>query len=76
LALPVIVVCGLLGVPEPDRARFRDLARDLADVLDLRPVSLTPDIRTLQERPPTMFEPCFALRRMAVFPKVGRGIGS
>ena len=34
-ALPVTVICELLGVPEPDRARFRRLTGDLTVALDL-----------------------------------------
>ena len=34
-SLPVTVICELLGVPEADRAQFRDLTRDLTAALDL-----------------------------------------
>jgi cytochrome P450 len=33
--LPVTVICELLGVPEPDRAAFRPVARDLARGIDV-----------------------------------------
>jgi cytochrome P450 len=33
--LPVTVICELLGVPEADRGRFRELSRDLTVALDL-----------------------------------------
>jgi cytochrome P450 len=33
--LPVTVICELLGVPAADRDRFRPLAADLTEVLEL-----------------------------------------
>ncbi len=42
--LPVTVICELIGIPEPDRERFRPIARDLAGVFELTDLSALPAI--------------------------------
>jgi cytochrome P450 len=42
--LPVTVICELIGIPEPDRAGFRPLARDLAGVFEFSDVESLPAI--------------------------------
>jgi cytochrome P450 len=40
--LPVTVICELIGIPEADRAGFRPLARDLAEVFEIADVERLP----------------------------------
>jgi cytochrome P450 len=42
--LPVTVICELIGIPEPDRAGFRPVARDLAGVFELSDPGMLPEI--------------------------------
>jgi len=42
--LPVTVICELIGIPEPDRAGFRPLARDLAGVFEITDPQTLPAI--------------------------------
>jgi cytochrome P450 len=43
-ALPVTVICELIGIPESDRAGFRPLARDLAGVFEFSDIETLPVI--------------------------------
>lgn len=61
--LPVTVICELIGIPEADRAGFRPVARDLAEVFEINDAARLPVINAAAAELQAYFTGLAARRR-------------